>query len=111
MAEVSVETHGKCQLSILTTMTECHQTSVQKSPNTKLYKNRFTGSQQSWGQAARLQGAFLGNSSFTDARKGVQKWTSYEPDRLTNYVRTVNRRTQEQTQEAGPCAHQDVVLG
>ena len=82
------------------------------SPNTKLYKNPFTGSQQSCGQAGKLQGAILGgNFSFTDAPKGVQKWPSSEPDRYTNNGRTVNRRTQKETQEAGPCARQDVLRG
>jgi len=111
MTEVRVETHVKCQLSILTTITDCHQTFVQKKVPIPNYIK--IGSRVLNNRADRLRSYrahfFFGNFSFTDAPKGVQKWTSYEPDRRTNNGRTVNRRTQEETQEPGPCVHQDVV--
>ena len=57
---INAETHGKCRLLILTTITERHQTSVQKKcHNTKVYINRFTSSQQACGQTAKLQGDFF----------------------------------------------------
>ena len=96
MSVIGVETRVEYQLSILTTITECHQTLAQKVliPNYIKIGPRVLKSART--DAVKLPDAFFGNFFYFQTHQEVSKSepitnNAAGPDRRTNNVQPMDR--------------------